>query len=85
MENNEEIFELSKAEDKLLIKEIIKAFKSIKYIHKSQPPKDDSELYDAYIYTLKRHDLKDSFPSQLLSPFYKLAKYDNINQHKNDK
>jgi len=91
MDSNNEIFEslkefeLLKEEDKLLRKESIKALRSVVYIPKSKPPKDEEELYDAYINTLQRHDLKDSFPSQLLSPFYKLSKYDNINQHKNDK
>ena len=84
MENNNENLKLSKEEDKLLTKEIIKAFKSVMYIHKSRPPKDEVELDDVYLNTLQKHNFKDSFPSHSLSPFYKLAKFDNINQHKND-
>ena len=81
---DDENLKLSKNEEKILTKEIIKSFRTILYLHKSKPPEDEKELYDGYIKTLQRHNLKDSFPSQLLSPFYKLAKYDNINQHKKD-
>lgn len=75
--------ELSNNDCRIFIKEIIKSLKSIKYIQQSKYPKD-SEFYDIYIQTLKKYDLEDSYKSHILSPLYKLAKYDKVVSYKKE-
>jgi hypothetical protein len=80
----DENIKLSKAEKHIIYKIVIDSLRAVKYINLSKTPNDSVELYEAYIYTLKKHGFENSFDSQLNNPFYSLAKYDKINNHKKD-
>lgn len=84
MPQNEEKFELTKEDKKVLAKELLKSLRSVKYLHLAKEPEDSEKQYSAYRYTLRKHGFDNAFDSDFMSPFYKLIKYDKINQRKND-